>query len=1040
MIYEASQRPFSEELFRNPTRDYRGAPFWSWNGKLNRETLERQIQTLRQMGFGGYHIHARIGLETEYLGEEFLALVRHCEQFGDRHDMLTWLYDEDKWPSGVGGGRVTCDRQFASRYLLFSPMHYPDGYLDRRIPQTSRLTKNGDIRQIRRYAVRLEDGRLAGYRPLDEADGPAEGEQVWYAYLVVTERLRWFNNQPYVDTLNPKAIERFIEVTHERYYAAVGERFSRTIPAIFTDEPSFHKQEELADGRVPQDVGVAYTEDMEASFRRRYGTSLLDHLPELFWERADGAPSQIRYQYHDCVAWMFSEAYGKTLGDWCDAHDLMLTGHLLFEESLESQSRVVGEVMRTLRHFALPGIDMLADRHEYTTAKQAQSVARQYGRVGAMSELYGVTNWNFDFRGHKHQGDWQAALGITVRVPHLAWMAMGGESKRDYPAPIDDHSPWYTQYHRIEDYFARVNTALTRGRARCRIGLVHPVESYWTMMGPNRDTARQRQQLDRQFHQVTEWLLFNLLDFDFVSEALLPELYEPTADGKLHLGQMAYEAIVLPAMTTMRRETLDALKAFAAAGGKVIFLGGVPACVDGALSEAPAAFAQSVVSIGFDCARLLAELEPYRDVEVLGPDFLRSERLIYQLREEPDGQRYLFLAQGKHDNRLELNHWVTQTGREDFTVRVRGLYTAQLLDAMTGRIAHQSVSHEDGWTVMCFGVYPHDSLLLRLQPAATAVRRELALPERLVRSETYLPCVADDYALAEPNVLLLDQAEYRMDDGPWQPREEILRLDDAVRRQWGYPLRTESFPQPWLEPEKPIEHTLELRFVIPSRVALPSVDVAYEAKSAARLFWNGTEVPVAGGRWYVDADIHRETLGPLQAGENELRIVIPFGPGVNVEWCYLLGQFGVEIAGDRGMVTALPERLAFGDIARQGFPFYGGNLRYDCTVVTDGSDVELEVPEYYGALLEASLDGQSHAILFEPYRAVFRDVPAGEHRLSVTLYGTRINTFGQLHNCNRKEEYYGPKTWRTTGKNWTYLYQLHPVGVTVTPILRMISD
>ena len=69
----------------------------------------------------------------------------------------------------------------------------------------------------------------------------------------------------------------------------------------------------------------------------------------------------------------------------------------------------------------------------------------------------------------------------------------------------------------------------------------------------------------------------------------------------------------------------------------------------------------------------------------------------------------------------------------------------------------------------------------------------------------------------------------------------------------------------------------------------------------------------------------------------------------------------------------------------------------------------------------------------------FTDVPAGQHTLSITMYGSRINTFGQLHNSNRKERYWGNKTWRTTGKNWSYAYQLRQVGVIVPPILRTIG-
>ena len=38
--------------------------------------------------------------------------------------------------------------------------------------------------------------------------------------------------------------------------------------------------------------------------------------------------------------------------------------------------------MRPMKEFGIPGIDMLCDRREYSTLKQAASVARQQGREG----------------------------------------------------------------------------------------------------------------------------------------------------------------------------------------------------------------------------------------------------------------------------------------------------------------------------------------------------------------------------------------------------------------------------------------------------------------------------------------------------------------------------------------------------------------------------------------------------------------------------------------------------------------------------------
>lgn len=98
-----------ENLFQSPSAAYRGKPFWSWNGKLEKDELLRQIQIFKEMGMGGYFCHSRIGLVTEYLGKEWFELINACADKGQSLGLETWLYDEDRWPSGIAGGKVTQD-------------------------------------------------------------------------------------------------------------------------------------------------------------------------------------------------------------------------------------------------------------------------------------------------------------------------------------------------------------------------------------------------------------------------------------------------------------------------------------------------------------------------------------------------------------------------------------------------------------------------------------------------------------------------------------------------------------------------------------------------------------------------------------------------------------------------------------------------------------------------------------------------------------------------------------------------------------------
>ena len=103
--------------FRNPSSAYRGKPFWAWNGKLEPDELRRQIRVMREMGLGGFFMHSRVGLGTPYLSDEWFECIHACINEADTQDMEAWMYDEDRWPSGAGGGLVTCDQRFSKRDL-----------------------------------------------------------------------------------------------------------------------------------------------------------------------------------------------------------------------------------------------------------------------------------------------------------------------------------------------------------------------------------------------------------------------------------------------------------------------------------------------------------------------------------------------------------------------------------------------------------------------------------------------------------------------------------------------------------------------------------------------------------------------------------------------------------------------------------------------------------------------------------------------------------------------------------------------------------
>lgn len=1037
MLYKKNKKAKLEmDLFRNPTSEYRGTPFWAWNSVLEKKELEWQMEIFKKMGFGGAHLHVRTGMATEYLSDEHMELVKACVEKAKKEDMLVWLYDEDRWPSGPAGGIVTKDERFRGRYLLFTPHPYgsEDAVFVKYNSMNAKVGRSEQGQLLACYDVELdEEGYLRSYHMIGEHEEAKYDK--WYAYLETLAETTWWNGQTYVNTLDKAAIDRFIEVTYESYNRTVSEEFGETIPSIFTDEPQFVWKGTLRYATEKADVGLPWADDLQQSFARAYeGADLLAKVPELIWDLANGEISVARYRYHDHVCQRFTEAFADNCGAWCKEHGIALTGHVMKEPTLYSQTLALGEAMRAYRSFGIPGMDMLCRRFEYTTAKQVQSAVHQFDREAMLSELYGVTNWDFDFRGHKLHGDWQAALGVTVRVPHLSYLSMEGEAKRDYPASIHYQSPWWEKYSLVEDHFARVATAMSRGKAVVKVGVIHPIESYWLHWGPEESTALERENRDENFQNITKWLLFGGIDFDFISESLLPELCDK-ATAPLKVGAMEYDVILVPGCQTLRSTTLERLEDFANAGGNLIFAGEIPELEGAVPSLRGKNLAEKATCVQFNRGAVLKALEPNRLVEMRDQSGALTNNLLYQLRQDGDGL-WLFVAHGKEPYNMYVSNY------QELRIRIKGMWKATIYNTMNGETEEICQSVKGNLTELNCRMYDFDSLLVRLEPLSEPFNGCDTKEKHKEMAETKIPVpLTVPYTLTEPNVLLLDRAEYALDDGAWNEEEELLRADVACRRHLGWNTDIANVAQPWTLKEDPKQHRVRLRWHIQSEIAYEGASLAIEQSEKVSLKWNGKEISNQSTGWFTDKSIRTIPLPNIEIGENILEAEVPISTRITVEWAYLLGDFGVEVVGKNTKIIARKKELAFGDITTQGLPFYSGNIIYHMPITTGKGELQICCSQYYGALLEVHVDdGEQIANIYPPYVAKLGPLEEGEHVVHITYYGSRINAFGPVHLADEKKTYVSPEVWRTEGDSWCYEYQLRKLGILVTPILTLLCE
>ena len=1029
-------------LFSNPGCAYRAKPFWSWNGELREDEVRRQVGIMQDMGFGGFFMHSRAGLITEYLGREWFDLINAGADEGERRGLEAWLYDEDRWPSGSAGGKVTVDPQYRMKSLCIAEM------------PPERFAFSDDV--ILAFAAKLDGINLYDYFPIAKTDDPAAvfaaaesrctGKPgVWRALafqIVPDQPDSNYNGTTYIDTMSEKATRRFIELTHEQYAAHCGDRLGRSIKGIFTDEP--HRGHGL-DNRCEEDgvitCAMAWTDDLFSEFEKRYGYDACAVLPELFYRKDGERFAPVKHDYLDLCDNLFLERFAKPLNDWCIAHNIQFTGHVLHEDSLTNQAVPHGSLMRFYAYMGIPGIDILTEGNRcYWVVKQLASAARQLGKKWMLSELYGCTGWQMSMKSHKAIGDWQALFGINLRCPHLSWYTMEGESKRDYPASILHQSTWYPYYGAVEGYFARFGALMTEGTPCCDVLVLNPVESAWSQaylgwaawISP---TDPDVQQLERRYQETFHMLTDRHIDFDYGEEQMMAQYgaVEQDADGRpaLRIGEMVYHVVVVSGLETIRPSTLRLLRDFMAIGGCVIFAGDVPAYVDGARSEAPAQAASNAVCVPFDgdclAAAVQAAASDTISVETAAGEeakdvFIQMRRygdsvgfvLLNTDRDHPTGELTVRIPCGQA---MHVELWDMASGQRFRADRLAGFENGILS-------IHTSL---DAAGTSAFVLTQTADQTLPLLPAA-----EKTLTEITVTGDV-------PYRLSEKNVCVLDFARWKWADGTWSDEIEILKADQAVRDSIGIEHRGGSMLQPWFSKlhDRKIYGQLEVEFTFDIET-MPESDLILAGERPENLHYrlNGHDLAVPDCHDFWIDDCFKCMQLPrtlLKVGRNTVSYTVDFMRTTNLEALYLIGDFGVCLDGHRRTLTTLPERIGNLNLESYRLPFYTGEVTYLFSPETyahldlsGAGHVYLSPTAFTGALVKVAAEGEDgeQLLLWDPYEADVTDAVRAKQTIAVTVVGTRHNVFGPLHLVPAIQGAYGPGSFLTSGSEWSNDYVL----------------
>ncbi len=491
--------------FKNVPKKYRPVPFWSWNEKLSVDESLRQTALMDDVGIGGYFMHARGGLQTEYMGEEWFENIAACVDECQKRGMYAWAYDENGWPSGFGGGEVTAKGEaFWQKYLRVQ-------------------AADADRSKIPENRIIFADDTYCFY------------------YEV---------NPFYVDTLSAEVTADFIREIYQPYCTRFGDSFA----GFFTDEPQISRN------------GIPWSLTLPTQYKKAYGESLEAVLPCLFHPVGDY--EAVRVKFWKLITELFSKNFLKQIHDFCQAHNVQFTGHLVLEESLSAQLITNGACMPHYEYFDIPGMDWLGRPiFPCLTPLQVGSAAAQMGKKQVLSETFALCGHNVSHDELKRNYEWMMVRGINLLCQHLEGYSLRGIRKRDYPPAMYVQQPWWSDYKVFNDAMSRVGMLLTEGKIEFDTLLMHNMTSAWATF--DGDNNAEIETYNQHLLDAIQTLESKHIPFHLGDEILM-ERHGRVEGNRLIIGKMSYTRVVVPPHKCFLENTERLLKEFAQNGGIIV--------------------------------------------------------------------------------------------------------------------------------------------------------------------------------------------------------------------------------------------------------------------------------------------------------------------------------------------------------------------------------------------------------------------------------------------------------------------------------------
>ena len=438
------------ESFKQPDKAYWPRPLLFISGKPDQTGIKQLIQGCVACGYGGVGPVPYKDTGMDYLGEEYFEMYGWLLAEIKANGMKLCCYDEWWFPSGSAGGL----------FKAFYPEHCASR-LDREVQE---LHKGKNILAqkpgILMAAIAIEKNSFERIvLPTDSQE-----TELFWNRQGEWELQRFFCRLDEADRVNylqPESVEKFIALTHKRYFSHFKEYFGTVIDSAFYDEPQFYTQQ-----------GRSWTKDFNVKFKARYGWEP-DKLYPALWQSIGEETAAARHMLLSFRADLYAEGFAGTIQNWCTRHGIALTGHIDQEEVI-NPSGITDDLLKAFRYQEIPGIDQIFFPGRASKSyKLVSSAAYNWDKQLVMCECFGA------IPGLTEEQMYQEALdlyvkGINLLVPHAVWY---DEKNVFFPPELSWRTAEYEKFLKPFNLFCtRLSMLLQKGGHVAGAAVLYPIE------------------------------------------------------------------------------------------------------------------------------------------------------------------------------------------------------------------------------------------------------------------------------------------------------------------------------------------------------------------------------------------------------------------------------------------------------------------------------------------------------------------------------------------------------------------------------------